>query len=103
VYYITQYAGDEIVAQEAFAVNLASQDESSLQPNRLPGLPVGAQPAGQTVPVQESPFRRELWPYVAVFGFVILLAEWFLAQRITLRRVFLAWRSRRAIRRLSNS
>ncbi|HEY0071103.1 MAG TPA: VWA domain-containing protein [Chloroflexia bacterium] len=103
VYYVTQYAGDEIVAQEAFVVNLASRDESALQPNPRPGLPAGTEPTANAAPVQQgNPFRRELWPYVAVGGFMVLLLEWFVAQRVTLRRAFIEWRSRRALRRLGS-
>jgi hypothetical protein len=102
VYYITQYALEEIVAQEAFAVNLASRDESAIRPNPEPGLPVGVRPnAGATTVSDGNPFRREFWPHVAVAGFAVLLAEWFIAQRLTLRRAFLEWRNRRALRKLS--
>ena len=104
VYYITQYAGEEIFAQEAFAVNLASKDESSVRPNPQPALPSGFQPAaGGPAAQPESPFRRELWPLIAVAGFAVLLAEWLVAQRLTIRRAFLDWRSRRALRKLSSS
>jgi hypothetical protein len=103
VYYITQYAGEEIVAQEAFTVNLASRDESSLQPNPQPGLPTGAQPGITSASAAQSDtFRRELWPYVAMSGFAVLLAEWFLAQRVTIRRAFTEWRGRRARRKLGS-
>lgn len=104
VYYLTQYAGEDIVAQEAFAVNLASRDESAIDPNPQPGLPAGARPsAGATAALQGNPFRREFWPLVAIAGFAVLLAEWFLAQRLTIRRAFLEWRNRRALRKLSSS
>jgi hypothetical protein len=104
VYYITQYAGEEIVAQEAFAVNLASRDESAIRPDPQPGLPAGARPAtGATTAREGNPFRREFWPLVAIAGFVVLLAEWFVAQRLTIRRAFLEWRNRRALRKLSSS
>lgn len=104
VYYVTQFAGEEIVAQEAFVVNLASRDESAVRPNPRPGLPAGTGVSNAGAATQQvSPFRRELWSYVAVAAFVVLLVEWFVAQRITIRRVFLEWRSRRAQRRLGNT
>jgi hypothetical protein len=103
VYYVSQFEGEEIVAQEAFVVNLASRDESALRPNPTPDLPLGTTQGvtGADTP-QASPFRRELWPYVAVVAFLVLLVEWFVAQRITLRRAFLEWRGRRAQRKLGN-
>lgn len=103
VYYITQYAGDDIVAQEAFAVNLASLDESAVQPNPRPVLPTQGLPRPEVESNQQgSSFRREVWPYVAAGGFLVLLAEWFLAQRVTLRRAFIEWRSRRALRKMGS-
>jgi hypothetical protein len=104
VYYVSQFDGEEIVAQEAFVVNLASRDESAVRPNPRPSLPAsGSASAGGAGARQLSPFRRELWPYVALAAFIVLLAEWFVAQRITIRRAFLEWRSRRAQRRLGNT
>ncbi|MDQ3930342.1 MAG: hypothetical protein M3328_14515, partial [Chloroflexota bacterium] len=103
VYYITQYAGDEIVAQEAFVVNLASRDESAVQPNPRPGLPTGTlDTATWADNGPGTPVKQELWPYVAVAGFLVLIGEWFLAQRVTLRRTFTEWRSRRALRKPGN-
>lgn len=103
VYYITQYSGDEIVAQEAFAVNLGSRDESVVRPNPQPGLPQGRDPSQPPSADAGDTFRRELWPYVAVAGFLVLLLEWFVSQRVTIRRAFTEWRSRRALRRAGSS
>ena len=103
VYYVTQYAGDEIVAQEAFVVNLGSRYESVVRPNPQPGLPEGIAPTAGATSQVGDPFRRELWPYVAIAGFLVLLLEWFISQRVTIRRAFTEWRTRRALRRAGSS
>lgn len=100
VYYVTQYIEDEIVAQEAFAVNLFSRAESLSTPNSNPALPSSApvQPAagGQ----EDGLFRREMWPVVALVGALVLLLEWLFAQRITIRRAVTEWRGKRSAQRL---
>ncbi len=110
VYYVTQYTGTDIVAQEAFAVNLASHDESMIRPNLSPGLPKGltseAAAAGQppNAPLNvDSVFEREIWPYVALVGFAVLLLEWLFAQRMAIRRAMIERRARRARRRLERA
>jgi Ca-activated chloride channel homolog len=102
VYYVTQYAGPDIVAQEAFAVNLFSRDESLMPPNRTPGIPAGQTVANTPVDgaTQSSVFRREMWPVFAVVGIVVLLLEWLYAQRIVIRRAITEMRNRRALRDL---
>jgi hypothetical protein len=104
VYYVTQYAGNKIVAQEAFAVNLFSRAESLTPPNSNPSLPRGAvnEPsAGAGGNSNEGIFRRELWPLVALLGVCVLLIEWLFSQRIYLRRALTEWQTRRAAGRLS--
>jgi Ca-activated chloride channel family protein len=104
VYYVSQYAGNKIVAQEAFAVNLFSLAESLTPPNSSPSLPKGAQnePSGDgNSSSNEGMFRRELWPMVALMGITVLLIEWLFAQRIYIRRALTEWQTRRAARRLS--
>jgi hypothetical protein len=94
VYYVSQYAGDDIAAQEAFTVNLFARDETVTPPNALPGLP-----AGQVVSAAEpTTERRELWPWVATVGFLLLMGEWLYSQRIVVRRALLERRARKAIR-----
>lgn len=103
VYYVTQYTGDQIVAQEAFAVNLFSQAESLTPPNSKPSLPMGAQnePTGaENSSTSEGIFRRELWPLVALLGICVLLVEWLFAQRIYIRRALTEWQTKRAASRL---
>src|SRR5207244_3324362 len=86
VYYVSQYAGAELVAQEAFAANLFLHDESMIAPNQAPGLPE-ARPAAQPDQAQlagQLKFRRELWPLAAFAGLLLLLLEWLYAQRMAL-------------------
>ncbi len=102
VYYVTQYAGADIKAQDAFAANLFSRDETMVPPNRAPGLPA-AQATAPGAATQAAPqpdlFRRELWPTVALLGVLVLLLEWLYAQRIAVRRAWTEWQGRRALRR----
>ncbi len=100
VYYVTQYAGETIAAQEAFAVNLFSRDESSTPTNASPRLPQGAQPAPGTSSEQTT--RDEFWPLVALAGIALLLLEWLYAQRIAVRRAITEMRARRALRNAEN-
>jgi hypothetical protein len=102
VYYVTQYSGQDIVAQEAFAVNLFSRDESLTLPNPSPGLPAGAPPVTSAASGDEGIFRREVWPVVALIGFLVLLIEWLFAQRVVIRRSITEIQNRRALRKLEN-
>lgn len=104
VYYVTQYTGDKIVAQEAFAVNLFSLPESLTPPNSRPSLPKGAQnePSGDVgSSSNEGIFRRELWPLMALLGITVLLIEWLFAQRVYIRRALTEWQTRRAAGRFN--
>ncbi len=98
VYYVTQYADDKIVAQEAFAVNLFARDETVTPPNSSPGLPAGR----PLVAKEAAPERRELWPWVAALGLVLLMAEWLYSQRIVIRRALVERRTRRALQNADN-
>lgn len=102
VYYITEYAAGIITAQEAFAVNLGSRDESMTAPNPSPVLPRGLPASGPGVSTNSELLKREMWPYVALGGIVVLLIEWLVAQRTALRRAMTEWRARRALRKLEN-
>jgi Ca-activated chloride channel family protein len=104
VYYVTQYAKQDIVAQEAFAVNLFSRDESMTPPNATPGLPAGSPPPAADVAAtgNEGLFKREIWPVVALVGFLVLLLEWLYAQRVVIRRSITEMQNRRALRKLGN-
>jgi hypothetical protein len=99
VYFVSQYAGEELVAQEAFAVNLFSRDESMIAPNPAPGLPAAAPVSGDAAAPDQQLFRREIWPLVALAGFFILLLEWVYAQRIAIRRAVTEWQTKRALER----
>jgi Ca-activated chloride channel family protein len=98
VYYVTQYAGDMIVAQEAFTVNLFARDETVTPPNAAPGLPPG-RAISSDVPATE---KREIWPWVAALGLLLLMAEWLYSQRIVVRRALLERRSRRTLQSVEN-
>ncbi|HET6314250.1 MAG TPA: VWA domain-containing protein [Chloroflexia bacterium] len=100
VYYVTQYSGETIVAQEAFTANLFSRDESVITPNYAPQLPFGVNAAANSGGAggQDS-FQREIWPWIAFAGFVVLLLEWLYAQRMAFRRAATEIRTRRALRR----
>jgi hypothetical protein len=102
VYYVTHYAGRQVVAQEAFAVNLFSRDESMITPNPSPDLPEAgdAVPATTGADAGRNPVqvRRELWPVVALIGLLLLVAEWLYAQRIVIRRWFTEMNTQRARR-----
>jgi Ca-activated chloride channel homolog len=99
VYYVSQYAGADLVGQEAFAVNLFARDESMIGPVLSPGLPTGTEAAsgGQGTGAQDASgeFKREIWPIVALIGLLVLLAEWGYAQRVVIRRALLEWRAKR--------
>lgn len=100
VYYVSQYSGSQLVAQEAFAANLFMRDESMIAPTPKPGLPEGeAGTMGAPGGAAQDPFRREIWPVVALVGLLLLLFEWVYAQRIALRRAITEWQTQRALSR----
>ena len=71
------------------AVNLLSDDESSITPRPHPplGTPTGAAPPGA------EPARQELWRPLLLIGILLLLAEWWLFYRGGGRPALrLAWR-----------
>lgn len=100
VYYVTQYAGQEIVSQEAFAANLFSLDESLARPNPEPTLPQARPASPRTVgePGWRETERQEVWPWLAGLGFLVLSLEWLYSHRIGLRRAAIEWQSRRVVR-----
>ncbi|HET9495136.1 MAG TPA: BatA and WFA domain-containing protein [Chloroflexia bacterium] len=98
VYYVTQYAGEKIAAQEAFTVNLFARDETVTPPNASPGLPPG-RAITEEAPATE---RREIWPWVAALGLLLLMAEWLYSQRIVVRRALIERRARRALQNMEN-
>lgn len=105
LYYVTQYAGESIVAQEAFAVNLFSRDESLTPPDPAPGLPAGnaPRPGAQATQSEQGAFRRELWPVIALAGFLVLLLEWAFTQRVVIRRAITEMQNRRALANLEKT
>jgi hypothetical protein len=98
VYYVTQYAGEKIEAQEAFTVNLFARDETVTPPSASPGLPPGRVIVEETSVTE----RREVWPWVAAIGLLLLMAEWLYSQRIVVRRALLERRARRALQSMEN-
>jgi Ca-activated chloride channel family protein len=103
VYYVTQYSGEEVAAQEAFATNLFARAESLAVPSAAPKLPPAGAVVGAGTPGEmagEGLFRRELWPVVVLVGVAVLLLEWLYAQRIAVRRAIVEWQNRRSARRL---
>jgi hypothetical protein len=95
---VTQYADEEIVAQEAFTVNLFARDETVTPPSAAPGLPPGRALSAEAPAVE----RRELWPWIAALGLLLLMAEWLYSQRIVVRRAILERRARRALQSIEN-
>ena len=67
-------------------------------PNSAPGLPAGR----PSVAKEAAPERRELWPWVAALGLVLLMAEWLYSQRIVIRRALVERRTRRALQNADN-
>ncbi len=66
----------------AFAVNFFAPDESRIRPNR-------AIQVGQTMvtpDTTDAPGRQELWPWLLLAGFALLLLEWWVAHRRWPRR-----------------
>jgi Ca-activated chloride channel family protein len=102
VYYVTQYSGSDIAAQEAFAVNLFSLDESSTPPNASVVLPASTVSEGGSTSDTTRIIRQEFWPLVALAGIFLLLLEWLYAQRIAVRRALTEMRTRRALKRAEN-
>jgi hypothetical protein len=82
-------------------VNFFSRDESTALPVSSPDLPSAAQPVGSPAPAAagQEVFKREVWPLVALGGFLLLLVEWTYAQRIAIRRALTEWQTRRGVRR----
>jgi hypothetical protein len=105
VYYVTQYAGQQIVAEEAFAVNLFSRAESLTPPNAAPGLPAGrvaSTPSTAPSTTDDGLFKREIWPWVALIGFSVLILEWLFSQRVVIRRTITEIQTRRSLNKLGN-
>jgi hypothetical protein len=96
-YYVSQYAGDKLAWQGAFAVNLFSRDESILPSNAraLAALEAFSAPSGIESTAEAS--RNEIWPTFAVLGIVLLLLEWAYANRIAIRRAVTEARARRQV------
>ena len=65
---------------------------------RVPGLPPGRAIAADA----PSTERRELWPWVAVLGLLLLMGEWLYSQRIIIRRSLIERRARRALQGMEN-
>ena len=101
VYYVSQYAGDQVVDQQAFTVNLFSRDESKITPSKAPGLP-RSQPQSQLAASGDL-FRRGVWPVVALLGVLILLIEWFYSQRMAIRRALTERKARRMLRQADHT
>jgi hypothetical protein len=96
LYIVSQWAGDQEVHREGFAVNLFNPDESRTAPRANPPLPVGRPTPEGTV---AEPGRVEWWPWLAAAALAVLLVEWLVSHQLALRRLgarLRAWRERRA-------
>jgi hypothetical protein len=96
LYIVSQWAGDQEVHREGFAVNLFNPDESRTAPRANPPRPVGAPAPEGTV---AEPGRVEWWPWLAAAALAVLLVEWLVSHQLALRRLgarLRAWRERRA-------
>jgi len=96
-YYVTHYAGDRVVWQGAFAVNLFARDESILPPNTRA---LAALEASSNLPASQAATetsRNEIWPTFAVLAILLLLLEWAYANRIAIRRAITEARARRLV------
>lgn len=82
IYAVEVRQEDRVLTQEAFAVNLFDALESRIIPQTA--VTIGTQ--NVTEAAQEETGQRELWPYLAVIGLVILLIEWVYYHRHALRR-----------------
>jgi hypothetical protein len=100
VYYVTQYAGAQILDQEAFAVDFFSRDESVIAPVEQPPLPLAAAATPAEPVPSGAQFKREVWPTIALVGLAVLLFEWLYTQRVALRRALTEMRARRELERL---
>jgi hypothetical protein len=78
--------------------SLFARDETVTPPNAAPGLPPGRAVTTEAPPTE----RRELWPWVAALGLVLLMGEWLYSQRIIVRRALVERRARRALQSLEN-
>ena len=96
-YYVTQYAGDKVAWQGAFAVNLFSRDESLLPP--IPSALSALERASRSVRgagiANTEIARSEIWPTFAILALLLLLGEWAYANRIAIRRAVTEARARR--------
>jgi hypothetical protein len=96
LYIVSQWAGDQEVHREGFAVNLFNPDESRTAPRKDPPLPVGtAAPADAAT----EPGRVEWWPWLAAAALAVLVIEWLVSHQLALRRLgarVRAWRQQRA-------
>ena len=74
LYVVTQRAGDRVLSQQRFAVNLLSTEESAIK--AVPPPPLGA--SGSTGAAAQKPAIApyELWPYLAILAALLLLGEW---------------------------
>jgi Ca-activated chloride channel homolog len=75
LYVVTQRTGSRVLSQQTYAVNLLSAQESNIRSLPVPAFPASGTPGragGGTAGV--APY--ELWPYLAVFGALLLLGEW---------------------------
>lgn len=77
IYSVDMYSGADLIQQEFFAVNLFSENESSITPRSV-------QLGGASAAVAEQPEevgQREFWSLFALIGLAILAIEWFIYHR----------------------
>jgi len=90
IYRVDLLAGEKLVSQEAFAVNLFDSSESAIAPRA--SVTVGASTI--TEAAREETGQRELWEYLALLGLLILLIEWLYYHRARVRQMIARFRQR---------
>ena len=84
IYTVNIRDGDDIVGSEAFAVNLFDAGESDITPREE--VTIGTTTITETA--REEVGQRELWPYLALLGLLILLVEWLYYHRGGIQKMF---------------
>jgi Ca-activated chloride channel family protein len=78
LYGVELMGGEAVQSEGQFAVNLFSPAESNIHPSD--SIMIGQTKVGQADET-EALGQRELWPWVALAGLVVLLIEWYVYHR----------------------
>lgn len=92
VYTVEELAGDEVVAQHRYAVNLFAPGESRIAAQR--DLTIPQTSGAQSTVSRERDGRQEFWRWVALAALVVLVIEWLVYQRNGLAYLRERWRGR---------